>query len=197
VFIELVEFLRCPEDHPEVHCVLATTAVNGRDIVRGIVGCPACKREYQINQSVVQFGTPVPVPGPASELPDAGDVHALLGLDSPGGYAVLVGNATRLAAPLSKVMTGVGVIGVNAPGGLQPGEQLSLLETESVIPLRTSMARGVVLGSDYLANAWIGESRRVLLPGLRLVVMGNGMDNPEMEQMAVGRGMWVGRKRTR
>jgi len=197
VFIELVEFLKCPEDHPEVHCVLATAAMKGRDVVRGIVGCPACQREYQIDRSVVQFGTPVPVRGPAPRLPDAGDVHALLGLDSPGGYAVLVGNATTLAPRLLDAMSGVGLIGVNAPGGLQPGEQLSLVETGSAIPLRTSMARGVVLGSDYVANSWVDECRRVLLPGLRLVVVGDPVENPEMEPMAAGRGMWVGRKRTR
>src|SRR6476620_951214 len=121
MFIELVEVLRCPENHPEAHCVLATAAMNGRDVVRGIIGCPVCKREYLVDRSIAEFGTPGPAPEANSALPDAHDVHALLGLDSPGGYAVLVGSAARLAPVLAETMTGIGLIAVNGPAGLRPG----------------------------------------------------------------------------
>src|SRR5262245_9864629 len=99
MFVELVEFLRCPENHPESHCVLSTGAMNGRDIVRGLVGCPACQREYQIDQGIVRFGAPPNLPG-GHHPADPEAVQALLGLSSAGGNVVLIGSAVRLAREL-------------------------------------------------------------------------------------------------
>jgi hypothetical protein len=55
VFIELTEFLRCPNDHEEAHAVCLPLAMEGRDVVRGIVGCPTCQAEYLIVDGVVDF----------------------------------------------------------------------------------------------------------------------------------------------
>jgi hypothetical protein len=191
MFIELVEYLRCPQDHLETHCVLSTAAMSGRYVVSGVAGCPACQREYSIERGIVKFGAP-PSPPSGLTLPDVDAVHALLNVASPGGNVVLVGTAGHLAAELGKRLEGVHLVGINAPPGTQDGSGLSLLENDSSIPLRSAMARGLVVGPEYVS--WGADAVRVLLPGLRLVVLKEEFDVHGVERMAVGQGMWVGRK---
>ena len=56
MFIELTEILRCPNDHPESYVVATPIVMDGRRIVRGVVGCPECQAEFPILDGVVYFG---------------------------------------------------------------------------------------------------------------------------------------------
>jgi uncharacterized protein YbaR (Trm112 family) len=197
LFIELSEFLRCPEAHEATFCVVAPDEMVGRMITRGVVGCPVCRREYPIEDGVVRFGdagTGGPGRAEGADLPDPEVVQALLGLGGPGGFVVLVGTAARCAAPLAERMGGVHFVGINPPRDVATSPALSLLVHPATIPLRDAMARGVLLGAECAAPPWIGEGTRVLLEGLRLVVVGEDVSVPGVERMAVGRGLWVGRK---
>jgi uncharacterized protein YbaR (Trm112 family) len=196
LFIELSEFLRCPEPHEESFCVVAPDEMVGRVIVRGIVGCPACKREYPIRDGVVDFGAAAAAAA-AAEAAEAADpdvVWASLGLTSPGGFVVLVGSACRLATALGERLGGVHFVGLNPTMdvGMSPG--LSLLRHPGCIPLRQSMARGVVLGAEAAREPWISEGARVLLDGLRLVAVAEALSAPGLDRLAEGRGLWVGQK---
>ena len=193
MFIELTEFLRCPADHPDAHCVLIPEQMAGRSVVRGVVGCPQCRRQYSVSDGVARFGLP-PGVATASDPPPADAVAALLGLTGAGGYVVLVGSAVRLAGELARLIDGVHFVGVNgAPEGRE-APALSLLEAEATLPLRAAMARGVVLGSEYVKQPWTDEAVRVLLRGLRLVVLVEAAEIEGVEQLAAGQGMWVGAK---
>ncbi len=197
MFIELSEFLRCPEPHEETFCVVAPDEMVGRMITRGVVGCPVCRREYPIEDGVVRFGAghPEPVGDPGgAPPPDPDVVQALLGLGGPGGFVVLVGTAGRLAGPLAERMGGIHFVGTNPPPDVAASPALSLLVHPTRIPLRNAMARGVMLGAEYAAEPWIAEGTRVLLNGLRLVVVGEAVVAPDLERLAVGRGLWVGQK---
>src|SRR5437879_13351746 len=55
VHIELTEMLRCPEAHEEAFLVLSTGEMVGRMVRSGLLGCPACQREYPIVQGVAHF----------------------------------------------------------------------------------------------------------------------------------------------
>jgi hypothetical protein len=118
----------------------------------------------------------------------------LIGLTGPGGYAVFVGSAARLATDLATVIGGVHFVGINAPRDVEPSSALSLIRTLDGIPLRSAMARAVVLGEEYAVGIWLAESVRVLLGGLRLVVLKMGTNVEGVEELAVGDGVWVGRK---
>jgi hypothetical protein len=154
------------------------------------VGCPSCQREYLIDQGVVRFGPPPP--HTSTSLPDADTLPAVLNISSPGGNVVLVGSAAQLARDLQHRLEGVHIVGINAPATIHDGSGVSLLENSSSIPLRTAMARGVVLGPEYIA--WGPDAVRVLLPGLRLAVLSERFESDGMELLATGRGMWVGKK---
>ena len=195
--IELTEMLRCPEAHELDVLVLSTGEMVGRMVRSGIAGCPVCKREYRIANGVVDFGgpastlaaSPVPLPRESQTL------QALLDLSGPGGYVVLVGDATRHAVGLASLMGGVHFVGVNPPAGAEELPVLSLLRAPTMIPLRPAMARGVVVGPDRAEAPWLEEAARVLLRGRRFVVEREDVAPPVgTAQLAVGQGVWVGEK---
>lgn len=200
--IELTEMLRCPEPHPEAFLVLSTGEMSGRMVRHGLVGCPVCQREYRIVEGVVYFGgrgngeegrVPPPSTLPPSPFPPP-VLQALLDLSGPGGYVVLLGTAARAAAGLAQLVGGIHCIGVNAPDDVAELPVLSLLRCESVIALRGSMARGVVVGAELAQPAWLAEAVRILLRGRRLVVVGEDVAPSGVTHLATGQGLWVGEK---
>ena len=197
MFIELSEYLECPGDHESTYLVVATGIMSGRDILHGTIGCPTCGREFLIDRAVAEFGTPPRRPAPDDDFPAVDDVQAVLGLGSPGGYVALVGSAAHLAAGLSAQVPGVHFATVNAPHDVEPAAYLSLLENEATVPLKTSVTRGAVVGSEYANTPWLAESARVVLRGQQLVVLRERLEEEPagVDLFAVGRGMWVGKKR--
>ena len=190
--------LRCPEPHREEFLVLSTGEMLGRMVRAGVVGCPVCQKEYEIAAGVVYFGGRGKGGGAAATrepTTDAQTLQALLDLGGPGGYVVLLGSAARHAVGLAAVMGGIHFIGVNPPPGLEELPVLSLLVCERTIPLRDAMARGVVVGSDSSGAAWLAESRRVLLPGRRLVIENETARPDGVTQLATGQGLFVGEKK--
>jgi hypothetical protein len=119
-----------------------------------------------------------------------------LDLSGPGGYVVLVGSAARHAVGLAGRMGGIHFIGINAPPDLEELPVLSLLVCRGMIPLRQTVARGVVVGSDRLGSDWLAEARRIVLPGRRVVVEGEDVPVPVgLTRLAVGEGLFVGERR--
>ena len=200
--IELTEMLRCPEQHREDVMVLSTGEMLGRMVRFGIVGCSVCRKEFLITNGVVDFtgsvkgeAANVPTP-PPSPVPGAVDLQALLELSGPGGFVVLVGDATRHAVGLANLMAGIHFIGINAPADVEELPMLSLLRTRTVIPLRQSIARGVVVGSDLATSPWLVEAHRVLLRGRRFVTLHDAPELPiGLEKLATAKGLWVGEKK--
>src|SRR5260370_32163693 len=146
--------LRCPAPHEENFLVMSTGEMLGRMVRSGMLGCPVCHREYPITQGVVQFsepGRPNPPTRAAAargSRPDAQTLEALLDLSGPGGYVVLVGAAATHAVGLSALMGGIHFVGVNPPPGVEELPVLSLVAGAPGIPLRSAMARSVVVGPN-------------------------------------------------
>jgi uncharacterized protein YbaR (Trm112 family) len=202
VHIELTEMLRCPEAHEEGFLVMSTGEMLGRMVRSGMLGCPACGKEYPIIKGVAHFSRSV-TPGepthPASRIShpaDAQTLQALLDLSGPGGYVLLLGSAARHAVGLAGLMGGIHFVGVNAPDDVEELPVLSLLACEAMIPLRQTVARAAVVGRDRLGASWLAEARRVLLPGRRLVIESESVTAPPgLTQLALGHGLFVGERR--
>jgi uncharacterized protein YbaR (Trm112 family) len=198
--IELTEMLACPEPHAADVLVLSTAHMKGRIVQFGLVGCPVCRKEYQVVNGVVEFGGRGKGDegrGPAATHPpsDPATLQALLDLSGPGGFVVLVGDSARHAVGLSALMTGIHFVGVNPPAGIQGSEVLSLLRAPKGIPLRAAMARGVVVDAGYARAPWLEEAARILLRGRRLVIEGESAERPAgVKQLASEKGLWVGEK---
>ncbi|MGH7537178.1 MAG: hypothetical protein ACREMF_00965 [Gemmatimonadales bacterium] len=203
--IELVEMLRCPEEHREEYLVLSTSEMNGRMVMLGLVGCPVCQRDFEIIGGIVDFTEVVTgerqvravrrTPAPESPVGlDPQSLQALLDLGGPGGFVVLLGSATRHAVGLASLMPGIHFVGVNAPPDVEALPVLSLLQSDLVIPLRRSVSRGVVVGAELARTPWVDEGVRVLLRGRRLVVEDEQAAPAGAVRLAAAGGVWVGGK---
>jgi hypothetical protein len=195
MFIELTEYLRCPNGHEDEYLVLATGAMAGRSIRYGTLGCPVCHEEFPIIKQIARFGDAPRRNPPDGPLPPVEDVQAVLGLESPGGYVCLVGSAGMLADGLARIMNSMHFVCVNPPKGMEPGKTRSLLEGTKGIPLRKGICRGVIIGGEFVEPGWMAEAARVVLKGQRVIVLQESAPaTPGLEPMASGRGMWAGRK---
>lgn len=205
--IELIEMLRCPEEHREEFLVLSTSEMNGRMVWLGLVGCPVCHRDFEIIEGIVDFTEVVTgerqarsvrrTPAPDSPIEaDAQSLQALLDLGGPGGFVILLGSAARHAVGLASLMGGIHFVGINAPPDVSELPILSLIQSDQMIPLRAAMARGVVVGAELAHSPWVAEALRVLLRGRRLVVESEQPRLPDgVTQLAAGQGLWLGEKR--
>jgi uncharacterized protein YbaR (Trm112 family) len=202
--IELTEMLACPEGHATDGLVLSTAQMVGRSVLFGLVGCPKCRKEYPVLNGVVDFrgrgqapAAAPPAPSKSSlpvPLPPDDTIQALLDLSGPGGFVVLLGEATRHAPGLAALMGGIHFVGINAPAEIGILPTLSLLVAPRGIPLRSSMARAVVVGADMAEEAWLEDAVRVLLHGRRLVIESSGEPPAGVKYLADADGLWVGEK---
>lgn len=204
--IELIEMLRCPEEHREEYLVLSTSEMNGRMVYLGLIGCPVCHRDFEIIDGIVDFTEVVTgerlarsvrrTPAPESLVAlEPQSLQALLDLGGPGGYVVLLGSAARYAVGLASLMSGIHFVGINAPPDVAELPILSLIQTDHVIPLRKAMARGVVVGAELAQSPWVTEGVRVLLRGRRLVVESDRPRLPDgVGKLVAEQGVWVGEK---
>ncbi len=95
MFIELTDHLRCPAPHEEAFLVLVPYEMDGRMVVRGVLGCPICQREFRITHGVAVFElngrTGEAAPGLRFDRSPPTHIVAFLGLEGPGGYLGLFG----------------------------------------------------------------------------------------------------------
>src|SRR5919108_2684196 len=165
MFIELVESLRCPRPHEFTWLVASTLEMAGRDIRRGLLGCPSCSARYPIRDGVVDFQTrdgTTPIPDSTPLVEPAGDAEvamrlaALLDLTNPGGFVVLTGEWGHAAPGLRELVGGVEILVLNTGVALASGDGISLARTDGSIPIRPGAARGIALDrrhADQAANA--------------------------------------------
>ncbi len=200
MFIELTDLLCCPAAHEESYLVLIPHQVERRQVIRGILGCPVCRREYPITEGVAEFGVPGAPAGEiadAAPLPPAAAVLAFLGLGGPGGYVGLFGDAARLAEGLAALQPGVHWVAVNPPAGVEEQPYCSLVRSPRS-PIKSRSLRGAVLGAGYGPDAfWQREAARSVLPGLRVTGAGLPPLVASLAPLAAAEHWWVARREER
>jgi len=205
VFLEVTEILRCPRAHDESFVVCVAYAMDGRQVARGVIGCPVCQEEFPITDGVVRFDAPAAGegagPGPerqSAAAPLTAEAAAtFLALEGRGGFVLLAGGAARLARDLAALVPGVHLLCVNAPPEVERVPDCSYFSAPDGLPVRTAVVRGVVLGADCAAEPWLAEGVRVLLHGLRFVAEDERASPTGIVELARGAGVVVGEKRTR
>jgi hypothetical protein len=192
MFIELTDHLRCPAGHAERFLVLLPDAVDGRRVVSGTLGCPACGRVVRLAEGSAIFDEAAPSDGRTALTAEA--LAAFLGLSGPGGYVALVGGLTSLAGELAALLPGVRLALVNPPPGTADRAEASVLRAAR-LPLKASSMRGTAVGADLAGlAAWGADAVRATLPGLRMVAEGGEPPAEGVELLARAEGCWVGKK---
>ena len=191
MFIELTDHLRCPVAHAEAFLVLLPERTDARRVLCGQLGCPVCGWGTSWRDGVPDFGGGN---RSAGEPPfDADAAYTMLGLDGPGGWVALAGEAGALAHELAALLPGVNVVAMNAPPTVEATGDVSIV-TSATWPLKVRSMRGVVIGRDAIAmrDAAIAS----VLPGLRVVGAGPPPDaRPGIELLASTADHWVIRAR--
>jgi uncharacterized protein YbaR (Trm112 family) len=190
MFIELTDHLRCPADHAESYLVLLPDRMVERSVREGRLGCPVCGRTFSVADGILDLGGSLPDP-PEATLLDPDALTALVGLNGPGGYLVLLGRPASRWREVAALNPGVGLIAVNPAPELVDEPGISVVRGDS-IPLKSHSMRGVALGAPYGADPkWVGEAARVVLPGLRVAGEGR-VPTSGVDIMAAAGGAWVG-----
>src|SRR5215212_2133516 len=118
--IELIDLLRCPNDHDETWLVAALHAVDDRLVVKAKLGCPICGASYVISKGIADLRSHHEAISldPAHTDPDSAiRIAALLNLTRPGSFAVLHGSYGSRAGHVSE-MTQSRVIGLNSASAI-------------------------------------------------------------------------------
>ncbi|MEJ7810058.1 MAG: hypothetical protein WKG32_06510 [Gemmatimonadaceae bacterium] len=204
MFIELVDSLRCVRPHELTWLVAVAERTEGRDIVRGTLGCPACQAEYLIVRGVVDFASGASgdgSPGEAAPDPDAAGaaelaLHAAAFLDlvSPGGFVVLAGDWARAAPALAATVDGVHVLGLNPTLALESGEGVSVARATGTIPVRPGACRGIALDDDDGEAGYVEAAVAALRPGGRLIAPASCAVPPGIAMLARDERYWVGER---
>ncbi len=198
MFVELAEFLQCPEKHEQTFLVVMPLRMSDRAIVEGTIGCPVCKREFRIEEGIARFDEAtagVDARESVDTTPVQADaLQALIHLSGPGGLVIMVGSAARLAWGLAELVDGVHIAACNPPKDVESSERISIFRSGAGIPFRPSVARAVVVGAEYVEGSWPTEAARVLLRGLRLVLFASVPPPPGITQLATVPGVVVGEK---
>jgi uncharacterized protein YbaR (Trm112 family) len=197
MFIELTDHLRCVAEHDESFLVLIPDRMDGRRVMRGILGCPVCQAEYRIDDGIADLGGRAAEPGnsPVPGGPDAPALLAFLGLEGPGGFLGLVGDAARFGEALGAGLPGVHLVAVNPPEVMRPASNVSVLQAPRM-PLKARSLRGVVLGTPEGSEAaWQQDAVRAVLPGLRATGVGVVPAIDGFELLGAADGWWVGVRR--
>ena len=185
MFIELTDHLRCPEPHEEQYLVLLPGRMEGRRVVTGDLGCPACGRVVRVRDGVVEFdpagapsaSSPALPPGLPTGL-TAEALAAFLGLGGPGGFVALVGGPGTLLPDLMGTVPGVAFVLINPPAGTSDTLAGSVVRAAR-LPLKQGSMRGIVLGPDFADRPeWVSDAVRATLPGLRIVAEGGHPPDP-------------------
>lgn len=162
MFIELTDHLRCPADHEEAFLVLIPERMEGRRVMAGHLGCPACGWGTAWSDGVPDFGG-IEEAGRGPAPFDAEAALALLGLDGPGGWVAFAGRAGTLAHAFTILLPNVNIVAVNPPAAVPSHGTVSVIRS-AVWPIKKHSMRGVVLGADAADLA--EQAIRSVLPGL-------------------------------
>lgn len=191
MFIELTDHLRCPAAHAEAFLVLLPERTDVRRVLAGQLGCPVCGWGISWSDGVPDFGDGT---RSSTEPPfDADAAHAMLGLDGPGGWVALAGEAGALAHALAAMLPGVHVVAINPPPSVDAVGEVSIVMS-GAWPLKAHSMRGVVIGRD--ARAMRDAAIASALPGLRVVGAGPPPSGrPDVELLAAVADHWVIRAR--
>ncbi len=160
-----------------------------RRVMAGHLGCAVCGWSTAWSDGVPDFGESWR--GTAAPPFDAAAAHAMLGLDGPGGWVALGGNAGSLGQEIALLLPGVSFVAVNPPLDVQSTNSMSVI-LSGAWPLKTHAMRGVILGDD--AAMWQEAALRSALPGLRAVGVG---EPPSGDAQVLGNadGVWVATRR--
>lgn len=167
MFIELIDSLRCPADHPPSNLVAAFDKLVDRDVVSGMLGCPVCRSEFQIRDGELLLTTmaiPTPPARPVNPQGDSWRIAASLDLRSESGFAILAGPWGALASAVAEIVP-THLVLLDPPFGVTGGPGRSVIRAGGTAPFVEGAAQSAAVDDSERAYAL----SRAVRPGGRVV----------------------------
>jgi uncharacterized protein YbaR (Trm112 family) len=182
MFIELIDALRCPADHPPSALVAAFDEVADRDVVSGMLGCPVCRSEFRIRGGelwLVTTAMPAPATRALNPDEDALRLAASLDLRSETGFAILRGAWCALADRVVEISP-THLVLLDPPLNTPRGLGRSVVHAGGTVPFTPATAVAAAIDDDERAYALaltvkprgrlVGPSNVGLPPGTKELV---------------------------
>jgi uncharacterized protein YbaR (Trm112 family) len=191
MFVELIDRLRCPNDHEETWLVAAAARTANRHLLDATLGCPVCDAEFTVRDGAVLFGDPRHAEPMMVDEGEALRAAALLAAREHGLY-LLEGGWAALADALFGVVP-VGMLLIDPPVGTAAHEAGgALLGVGNRWPLAPSSVDGAAL--VHIEAARLADIVRVLRPRGRLVAPAHAPVPVGIAELARDDRHWVGEK---
>jgi uncharacterized protein YbaR (Trm112 family) len=200
VFIELIDQLRCINEHQDTWLVASFETVSNRFVMEASLGCPSCSAQYPIHEGIADFSAGVSLR--SCETERAGASHnreehatragAYLEATEPGATIVLGGVWAYAAEELSE-MAEVRVLALNAPPEVRESHGVGLLRVGSEIPVAPGSVLGVALDAWFPVSLFASAVKAVR-PGGRIVGPVTIPVPPELAVLAHDDNYWVALK---
>lgn len=204
MFIELIDSLRCTNDHADSWLVASIVRRDDRFVTEGELGCPVCLREYPIERGVVWFGsrekrdtaailTDEPTIMDASGPDAAVRIGAFLNVAE--GAAVLLGGTWARDAHALSEMIPSRIFAFNPSEPVEESMSIGVVMSSEGIPLAPGMLRGVALDKATATPVALMSAIKVLGPGDRLVAPADVAIPDEVAVLGRDEHFWVAEKR--
>jgi uncharacterized protein YbaR (Trm112 family) len=185
VDLTVVERLICPNTHAATPLVVRADATVHGALERGVLGCPACQSEWNVDDGVARFGARADL---GTTSADPAVLAALLDLTEPGRLVIVDGLADDACAALARDY-GALVIALDPR---ERGPHAAVIEGASQAPVSAGAARGAVLMRTERDVAFIDSVVRTVAARGR-VVGGTAVSVPSaVTEMARDERLWVG-----
>lgn len=191
MFVELIDRLRCPNEHADSWLVAAATRTAHRTLVDATLGCPVCDAEYEVRDGAVVFGTPrTHQPMPVTE-DEAMRAAALLRCEERGLY-LLHGGWASLTASLQGLIDVDVVLADPPPSEHATPAQGTLRGVGDRWPLAAQSLHGIAL--DDSSSALATDAVRTLRAAGRLVAPVDTVVPPGVRELTRDERHWVAEK---
>jgi uncharacterized protein YbaR (Trm112 family) len=194
MFVELLEKLRCPNEHEPSPLIATASRTADRHIIEGTLGCPVCHAEFEVRDGALELGGAVIQPRPTPDALSAERMMrtgALLGLDERAGLYVLDFISSYFIGGLRELSPNSMFVALSGRAEVEGASGVIVGHGEG-IPLAAGCARGIVL--DHATPKLLRSAVQALAPGGRLVAPADSGVPAGITEIAGDAAQWVGER---
>ena len=149
--VELIDRLRCPNEHEETWLVAAASRTAHRRLIDATLGCPVCEAEFDVRDGAVLFGAPRATAAMPAGEDEAMRAAALLHIQERGLYLLDAGWGSL--APALLALLPADYLLVDPPSHVAADEGISVLVgTGDRWPLAAASLQGIALAASSPAR---------------------------------------------
>lgn len=191
MFVELIDRLRCPNEHEDTWLVAAASRTGNRRLIDATLGCPVCDAEFAVRDGAVVFGESAPGASMPAGEDEVMRAAALLHVQERGLYVLEAGWGS-LAAALLALMSAEYLL-VDPPTATVADEGAGVLVgVGDRWPLAAASLQGIAL--ERATPARVADAVRVLKPLGRLVAPVTAPVPAGVSELARDDRHWVGER---